>query len=375
MYPFPFLLLLALFGLVTIIQLYYYLFRFGRVAWAKPPKPTRLTGEAEPLSLIIAAHNEKANLEKLIPALFEQDYPNFELLVVDDRSRDETDDWLKAAKQQYPALKSVRIEQTPEHFTAKKYALTMGIKHAKNDLLVFTDADCLPASPAWLKGMAQPFQQEGVKINLGFSQYREEKGLLNSFIRFETLLTGLLYLGAALARRPYMGVGRNLAYRKSFFLEKKGFLKHRMVNGGDDDLFVNHNGTGKNTRVSIGNEVLVYSTPKRGVREWYRQKLRHMLSGKRYRKRTKWRLGVFTAVHLLFWITFVTLLSLWIEPYWVLGGFLIRTILLYWVMIAGSKVLGAKYKAWNILLLDFLLVFYYIFIGIAALFTKKTTWK
>lgn len=375
MYSFPVLVLLALFGLVIIIQLYYYLFRFGRVLRFKPQHQTAAGSQAESLSVIVCAHNEHANLEKLIPAIFQQDYPQFELLVVDDRSSDGSDDFLKAAKQNYPALKIVRIEQAPPHFTAKKYALTMGIKHAKNDLLVFTDADCMPASPQWLAEMARPFAQEGVKINLGFSQYQQEKGFLNSFIRFETLLTGLMYLGAALAGSPYMGVGRNLAYRKSFFLEKKGFLKHRTLNGGDDDLFVNQNANKKNTRVSIGNNALVYSIPKRSVKEWYRQKLRHMVIGKWYKKRTKWRLGLFTAVQLLFWITFVALLSLWIEPYWVMGGFLIRMISLYWVLIAGSKKLGAEYSTWYILLLDFLLVFYYIFIGLAALFTKKITWK
>jgi biofilm PGA synthesis N-glycosyltransferase PgaC len=375
MYSFPVLVLLALFGLVIIIQLYYYLFRFGKVVRFKPQNQSAAGSGAESLSVIVCAHNELSNLEKLIPAIFQQEYPQFELVVVDDRSSDGSDDFLKAAQQNYPGLKIVRIDQTPPHFTAKKYALTMGIKHAKKDLLVFTDADCMPASPQWLANLARPFAREGVEITLGFSQYQHEKGFLNSFIRFETQLTGLMYLGAAMAGRPYMGVGRNLAYRKSFFLEKKGFLKHRTLNGGDDDLFVNQNANKENTRVSIGKEALVYSIPKRSVKEWYRQKLRHMVIGKWYNKRTKWRLGLFTAVHLLFWITFVALLSLWIEPYWVMGGFLIRTISLYWVLIAGSKKLGAEYSTWYILLLDFLLVFYYVFIGLAALFTNKITWK
>lgn len=375
MYSPPVLLLLAVFGLTIIVQLYYYLFRFGRVLRYKPDQKAAPSGDAPPLSVIVCAHNEHANLLKLIPALMRQDYPNFELIIVDDRSTDETEDYLKEVKQEYPALRVVNIEQTPPHFTAKKYALTMGIKHAKNELLVMTDADCMPASTHWLRDMARNFEQDRFKIKLGFSQYQQDKGLLNSFIRFETLQTGLMYLGAALAGRPYMGVGRNLAYRKSFFMEKKGFIKHRTLNGGDDDLFVNQNGDKKNTAVSIGTDTLVYSVPKQSLREWYRQKLRHMVIGKWYRKRTKWRLGLFTAVQLLFWITFVALLSLWIEPYWVIGGFLIRMIFLYYVLIIGSKKLGDKFVSWYIFLLDFLMVFYYIFIGLAALFTNKTTWK
>ncbi len=367
--------LLALFASAIIIQLYYYLFRFARVSWAKATVSASDKKEQEPLSVIICVRNEVQNLEKLLPAVMLQQYGNFEVVVVNDRSTDATEDYLKTANQQYPNLKVITLEQTPPHITAKKYALTMGIKHATNDLLVLTDADCMPASPLWLSGMAAAFRNDQTKIALGFSQYEKEKGLLNSFIRYETLHTGLMYIGAALAGNPYMGVGRNMAYRKSFFLEKKGFIKHRTLVGGDDDLFVNENGNKKNTGTVIGEEKLVYSVPKKNLKEWYRQKLRHMVTGKSYRKGTKTFLGLYTAAQLLFWITFIALLSLWIEPYLIISGFLIRMLLLYYVMISGSKKLGDKFANWYIFLLDFLFVFYYIFIGMAAFFTKKTTWK
>ena len=367
--------LLALFALAIIFQLYYYLFRFLRVIRAKPAVAGSGRNEQEPLSVVICARNEVKNLEKLLPAIMLQQYPNFEVVVVDDRSSDGTDEYLKIANQQYPNLKVITLEQTPPHITAKKYALTMGIKHAKNDLLVLTDADCMPASPLWLSGMAASFGKEQVKMVLGVSQYEKDKGLLNSFIRYETLHTALMYIGAALAGHPYMGVGRNMAYRKSFFLEKKGFIKHRTLVGGDDDLFVNQNGNKKNTETAIGAEVLVHSIPKKKFGEWYQQKRRHMVIGKSYRKATKTFLGLYTASHLIFWITFIALLCLWIEPYLIISGFLIRMLLLYYVMIAGSKKLGDKFANWYIILLDFLFVFYYIFIGVAAFFTKKTTWK
>lgn len=369
-------LLLVLFGLSVIVQLYYYLLRFARVlAYKKASPETRNGNFSESLSVIVSARNEKENLERLLPRLMEQQYPDYEVIIVNDNSRDGTKDYLDIAKQQYSRLRVIHLEQTPPHVTAKKYALTMGIKHARHNVLVFTDADCLPASENWLAGMGAPFAEEKVQIVLGYSPYDSGSGFLNRFIRFETLQTGLMYLGAAIAGSPYMGVGRNMAYRKSFFLEKKGFIKHRTVAGGDDDLFVNHNATKENTRISIGADVVVTSLPKKTVKEWYRQKLRHMLAGKLYRKVTKWRLGVYTASQLLFWITFILLLSLWIEPYWIIAGFLVRMILLYYVMIAAGKKLGSNFADWTIFLLDFLFVFYYFFIGIAAFFTKKTTWK
>lgn len=368
-------LLLVLFGLAILVQLYYYIVRFVRVLRHAPGEAVPRSPEAEALSVVICARNEKSNLQRLLPQLMQQQYPSFEVIVVDDCSQDGTKDFLDEVKKEYPGLRSIHIEQTPPHITAKKYALTMGIKHAKNDILVLTDADCLPATEHWLVGMATAFKKEQIQFVLGFSQYEKQAGLLNSFIRYETLHTGLMYLGAALAGRPYMGVGRNLAYRKSFFLEKKGFIKHRTVTGGDDDLFVNQHAHKGNTTVRYGQDTLVYSVPKSTWKEWYRQKLRHMMAGKLYKKRSKLRLGIYTAALLVFWITFVALLSLGIEPYWVIGGFLIRTTFLYYLVVAGSKRLGAQFTDWSILLLDFLSVFYYFFIGLAAFFTKKTTWK
>ena len=367
--------LLSLFALTILVQLYYYLFRFARVIRFSPQKERGAGDVKEPVSVVISAHNELKNLEKLIPAIMKQEYPAFELLVIDDRSKDGTHEYLKDLNKQYSNLRFITLEQTPPHITAKKYALTMGVKNAKNDLLVFTDADCMPASPQWLSEMAQVFRKEEVKIALGFSQYEKEKGFLNSFIRYETVHTGLMYLGAALAGSPYMGVGRNMGYRKSFFLEKKGFIKHRTLTGGDDDLFVNQNGNKKNVAVVYGENALVRSVPKKNFKEWYRQKLRHLIIGKFYRKATKSFLGLYTVAQLLFWITFIALISLWIEPYLVIAGFLVRMILLYYVIIAGSKKLGDKFSDWAIFLLDFLFVFYYIFVGLAAFFTKKTTWK
>lgn len=367
--------LLSLFALAILVQFYYYLFRFGRVLRKKPAFPAPEEGTAEAVSVIISAHNELENLQRLLPELMEQQYPDFEVIVVNDRSSDGSEDYLTVFKKAHAKLKVISLEQIPAHITAKKYALTMGIKNAKNDLLVFTDADCLPASPQWLAAMAGPFRQEQKKIVLGFSQYEKEKGLLNTFIRYETLHTGLMYLGSALAGHPYMGVGRNLAYRKSFFLEKKGFIKHRTISGGDDDLFVNQNGNKSNTAVMYGPEALVYSIPKKKWGEWYRQKLRHLQIGKWYKKRNKTFLGLYLAAQLLFWITFIVLLSLWIEPYIVISGFLIRNILLYYSILAGSRKLGDKFAEWHVFLLDFLFLFYHFFIGLAAFFTKRTKWK
>lgn len=365
--------LLILFGVVFLIQLYFYLFRFGRVAFYKKPQlPAR---PQIPVSVVISAHNESQNLRKLLPRLLEQDYPNFEVLIVDDRSSDYSHTWLEEEQKKNSRVRFLHIEKTPKHFTPKKWALTMGIKHAANNVVVLTDADCLPNSPFWLSEMAAKFEKEGPQINLGFSQYRRLPGFLNTFIRFETLYSGMLYLGAGLARLPYMGVGRNLAYRKTFFLERKGFLAHKEILSGDDDLFVNYNADSRNTVVTISPESLVYSNPKTSWSAWFVQKTRHWSAGKEYKASSKTGLALFMLSSWLFWITFVVLLSLWIEPYLVLGVFLFRTILLYYLLIQGSKKLGDPFLCWYLLLLDLLMVFYQLIIGVVSFFTKQTKWK
>lgn len=365
--------LLAVFGVVVLIQLFFYLFRFGRVAWYK--KPATAPRPQVPVTILVSAHNESPNLRKLLPRLLEQDYPNFEILIVDDRSSDYSHTWLEEESKKDARVRSLHIEQTPRHFTPKKWALTMGIKHATHDVVLLTDADCEPNSPHWLTAMAANFEKEGVKINLGFSQYRKLSGFLNTFIRFETLYTGMLYMGAALARSPYMGVGRNLAYRRSFFLERKGFLAHKEILSGDDDLFINYNANKRNTAVTLGPESLVLSNPKTSWSSWFHQKVRHWTAGKQYRAGSRISLGLFMLSQWLFWITFVLLLSLRIEPNVVLGVFVVRTILLYYLLIQGSKKLGAPFISPLLLLLDLLMVIYQLWIGVVAFFTKQTKWK
>ncbi|NBP71584.1 MAG: glycosyltransferase, partial [Cytophagia bacterium] len=200
---------------------------------------------------MVCAHDELENLQVLVPLLLQQAYPNFEVIVVDDRSNDATLDWLLNETKIHPGLRMVHVDHTPDHINGKKYALTLGIRAAKHDWIVLTDADCRPASPDWLKGLSEGIG-ENTEIILGYSPYQKKEGWLNRFIRFESLITALQYLGFALLKKPYMGVGRNMAYRKSLFMNNKGFTNMLSYTGGDDDLFVNKHAKGSNTSVVMG---------------------------------------------------------------------------------------------------------------------------
>lgn len=329
-----------------------------------------------PVSVIIAAHDEEDNLRALIPDLLRQQHQHFEIIVVEDRCNDGTYDYLLELTQQEPRVRMVRVQQKPDHINGKKYALTLGIKAAHHEWVVLTDADCRPASDQWLRQMSQHMVADK-QLVLGYSPYRQAPSLLNLFIRFDTLFTAVQYLGFALGRKPYMGVGRNLAYRKNLFLDNKGFHEIREITGGDDDLFVNQHATGANTAVSLGADALMYSHPQQTLGGFIHQKIRHLSVGKYYRIRDKFRLGLFMLSALITWFAGIPLLALATLPmiYWIVAAFTLRQVLLIITFHTAAQRLGEKFEVWAVPFLDFLFAIYYISTGPIAFLTKKVRWK
>lgn len=227
------LVIFAAFALALIVQLWYYLFFFRRLAFYKK---SELNANTPPASIIVCARNEEDNLIDFLHFIFEQDYPEFEVVVVNDCSTDNTPDILKELEKKYSNLKVCTIQESKNHSHGKKVALMMGIKGAKHEHLLFTNAGCKPNSKNWIKNMMQHFNSE-TEIVLGYGAFERQAGFLNKIIRFDTFLIALQYLSFALAGRTYMGTGRNLAYKKSLFFKMKGFASHYHIEAGDDDLF------------------------------------------------------------------------------------------------------------------------------------------
>ncbi len=327
-----------------------------------------------PISIIICAHDEEQNLRELVPILLQQDYPEFEIIIIEDRCNDGTYDYLLQATKEYTRLKMVRVVNKPEHVSGKKFGLTLGIRAAKYDWVLLTDADCRPASSQWIKAMSAN-QKPETKMVLGFSPYEKAPGLLNTFIQFESLLTAIQFVGLALLGKPYMGVGRNLLYQKSLFLENKGFNNYLGITGGDDDLFVNQHATKKNTLVSMGSETLTFSKPKTSWREYYHQKLRHLSVGKHYKFSDKFILGLFASSWLISCLLVIPEAVVSSLFPWVLGAFLLRTALLTILFYHASKKLGEPFTIWMMPFLDFIFAFYYLVAGVAATTAKRIAWK
>ena len=261
------------------MQLVYFLVFFIRITFKQKPVAIE---KLKPVSIIIAARNEDQNLLEFLPKIFEQDYPKFELIVVNDRSWDKSIDILQAFAIKHNNLHIVEVPDLEKDGFAKKFALTLGIKAAKHELMLFIDADCYPNSKNWLKEMAS--RHTGSKnLILGASPYAREKGVLNKIIRFDAGQIAIQYLSLAKSGIPYMGVGRNLSYTQELYDSVRGFKSHYYIPSGDDDLFVNEAGTKRNTAVVFSKEAITVSIPKKNFTDWWYQKKRHLTTGKHYK--------------------------------------------------------------------------------------------
>lgn len=290
------LLLLLLFGLATLVQLALWWGVFGRLARHPTSGSGRAATVGSPCSVIVCARNEADNLRTFLPGILAQQYPDFEVIVVNDASSDGTEEVLSAMAQQYPgALRIVHLFE--KKGPGKKHALSEGIAAAKHDILVLTDADCQPASPHWLAEMTRPFERPETEIVLGYGPFFPKNTLLNRWACYETAFTALQYLSMTLAGMPYMGVGRNLAWRKPLFRQAGGFSGHAQLASGDDDLFVNAIARPGNTAICLRPEAFVYSAARQTLRAWLLQKRRHLSAGKLYRLEHQFVLGAAALTH------------------------------------------------------------------------------
>lgn len=364
--------LLYFFSAIVFIQLFYYLGIFGKFAFAKPQE---VTPKNIPVSVIVCAKNEEENVKKFIPLLAEQNYPDFEIVLIDDASSDETLEVFEEFEQKYSNIRLVKVENNEAFWGNKKYALTLGIKAAKKDYLLFTDADCYPTSKDWITSMTSQFDTEKT-IVLGYGGYEKiENSLLNKIIRFETILTAVQYFSWAKAGLPYMGVGRNLAYKKDEFFNVNGFIDHIQVRSGDDDLFINQAANKLNTTVSYAPESFTYSKPKESFKDWFTQKRRHVSTAEHYKFFDKFQLGLFFFSQLFFFLSVIILLAFQFQ--WIAVVAILATrYTVVWTVIGFSagKLKENDIKIW-FPVLEIVLIVTQINIFITNIFSKPVYWK
>ncbi|RMA57817.1 glycosyltransferase [Ulvibacter antarcticus] len=363
-------LLLYVFGIFTFINCVYLLI-FSKFSFLKPSG--EITSEKFPVSVIVCAKNESENLKHNLPFLLSQKHPEFEIILINDASSDDTLEVMESFAETDERIQIVNVVNNEAFWGSKKYALTLGIKKAKNKRLLFTDADCKPASDYWLSRMAAKFTTNK-QLVLGYGGYEKHSGLLNYLIRFETLLTAVQYFSYAKIGIPYMGVGRNLAYNSDLYYANNGFISHIKVASGDDDLFVNEVATASNTAICFNEEAFTYSIPKKTWKSWRLQKKRHISTSKLYKTSHKVLLSLFYLSNLLFWGLGIA--SLFIVD-WKLPLILIGIRFLVYMIVMGKA--ASKLKESNLIpflpALELFLIFVQMSIFISNSASKPTHWK
>ncbi|WP_411893583.1 glycosyltransferase [Winogradskyella sp. A2] len=364
-------LFVAFIAIVSIQSIYYLSFLFA-FAIKRPEKKLK---QNLPLSVIICAKNEEENLKVNLPAIINQKYSNFEIVLVNDSSSDNTLEVMKAFDSKHSNISLVNVKVNEAFWGNKKYALTLGIKAAKNDFLIFTDADCTPSSENWLANIGGHFSNTK-SIVLGYGAYiKKPFSLLNKLVRFETLMTALQYFSYTKLGIPYMGVGRNMAYRKELFFNNSGFNNHMHLKSGDDDLFINEVATKVNTAICFTQDSFTLSQAKSTFKDWFFQKRRHVSTAILYKAKHKYLLGLFYFSQLAFWILALLCFILIQDWQLVLILFIFRLLIQLICVGLTSYKLIEKDLIFLTPILDLFLVISQLFIFSANLISKPKHWN
>lgn len=335
--------ILLVFGLSLLTQLGYYLLTFLQLALYKlKPHPVSYP----PVSVIICAKNEEENLTAFLPLVLQQEYPVYEVIVVNDCSRDDSEKVLESLMLKYDHLRVTTIKEVENREHGKKFALTMGIKAAKYNTLLMTDADCFPTSHDWITHFVNGYG-DGKEIVLGYGKYAKQAGILNTFIRFDAFFIAVQYLSMALKGNAYMGVGRNLSYTKELFFRTKGFASHMHILSGDDDLFINEVATPANVSVVVDQGAFTVSVPKMTWKSWFLQKKRHHSTANCYKSTHKTALVIYPLSWYIFYAVVVTGLVLKIQVLILISGVLLRAFLQIGILHATARKLSETDLGWK----------------------------
>ena len=267
---------------LLILCLYYgiFFFRLGRYKGPSRKKNSPSPAKLPPVSVVLAAQNDGDWLRQNLVYLLEQDYPDFEVVVVDYLSTDETQYILRLLAQNYSRLKVVTLTNNANGYQGLKYPFSIGIKTAQNDILLLAEPECIPMDTTqfnWIRSMVSGYVHDHIDIVLGYCGIAYKPSLFNWLQQYDNLLYSVEYLGSAILRAPFTGNGRNLSYRRSLFLKNDGFIYHYNIPDGADDMFVNQNARPRNTAVVLSPESFTLVQPQPTLRQWHLYR-RHRVS-------------------------------------------------------------------------------------------------
>lgn len=324
----------------VVLVLYYGLYYF-RVGHCRAPKSKKKEGEEEklpPVSVVMVAQNDAGWLKNNLMYLLEQDYPKFEVVVVDYLSNDDTQYVLQLLSANYPYLKVVTFQANASGYQGMKYPLSIGIKSASYDVLLFAEPECIPMDTTnfgWIKEMVKGYVSPKVEIVLGYCGIQYRGSLLNWLQQYDNLDYSVEYLGAALLHRPFTGNGRNLSYKRSLFLKKDGFIYHYYIPDGADDMFVNQNSNRRNTKVVLSESSFTQVAEQKGVGEWHSYRKHRSSTHRYYGFGLKMRRLMRPLNVLLFYLSAALLLVAGTFPWQILAA--VVAVKLIWQVVATAQ--------------------------------------
>ncbi len=369
------LVLLGCTALFLLVQILYYLIVYGKIAFKKRfTVKLKADEELPPLSVIIAVKNEEYNIKNKLVEILEQDYPTYEVIVVNDASTDDTEYVLKGLSAIYPHLKVVNIVENVNKFQGQKFPISIGIKSAKYEHLVLTKADCKPNSFEWLKYIASSFGKNK-EIILGYGCVERRKGLLNKLISYDHAIRALNYISFALCKRPYMGEGYNLAYKKSLFLKVGGFIKHYNLSAGDDDMFINQIANSKNTSIVLSSPSFVKFESFRKYRDWIKAKKSNIISKKHFKASDRLLLNLLPFSTFMFYLCIAALFVCRIPWQYMVLAILLKLIIQIIVYYKAFKKLRIKKIFIFAPILEIYQMLLNFFLEFKVAITKKSKWR
>lgn len=358
------------FVVFTVIQIIYYI-AFSSFLFT--PKNINEEGIEKPISVIIFAKNQAKNLEKLLPTIINQDYSKFEIVLINNASIDNTEEVLENFSKNYKNIKVLEVENNEAFWANKKYALTLGIKAAKYDHLLFTNADSKPVSKNWISNFNQKFNNHKT-IVLGYHKFEKEKSLFNLFIRFENLIQAIKCFGFAHLRNSFMAFDGNFAYHKTEFFKVKGFINHIKIKKGESNLFIKDTSNKENTTICISKNSFTKTKVPKSFSTWFFEKRNNAIIWKKYKPKHQILLALFTISKLFFYV-FASILFFFYS-YKIMLGFVIAYFLIQYIVVGiASKKLKEPYLLFFLPFLEIGLLLIQISIFIANLISKPDHWK
>ena len=312
-----------------------------RILWLRKQAEKAVSKEPIPaqqlpgLSVILTTYNQEELLRKHLPLMLEQEYPaEFEVIVVDMNSSDETLQYLEQTEKRYHNLHYTSVPNSSRNVSVMRLAITLGMKAAANDWTILTNASCAPKSHHWLKQMGQAcVEKEETNIVIGYTSIKRNRFKNARKARFFHFWQQIRNLRYATRHGAYRAEANNLGYRRSFFLQNKGFMEGNRLQAGATEILVNHNSTRANTTICVHPEAVVEVDLPHNEGWWRQERLFFMETRSHFRHKNPYRmqyLGSSLLIWLLTLTTFTAIATFALSlPDWYAVG-IIAAITVFW---------------------------------------------